>query len=134
MIKQKFGICPDCHDDKSKPVIAGRCQYHYWKSKSKKPPKASPTRIRPISKSHAKELRIYSKVRKEYLSVNTRCMAGLSDCTGKSTEVHHTAKRGKNLNVVSTFMAVCHSCHMKIEVMAIDESVKRGLRIRYTLA
>ena len=29
-IKQKWGICKDCNNDKEVPLIAGRCQHHYW--------------------------------------------------------------------------------------------------------
>lgn len=28
-IQQKIGICKDCSDGNIKPLIAGRCQYHY---------------------------------------------------------------------------------------------------------
>lgn len=36
-IKQKTGICPDCPEGKGEqPVIAGRCQYHYWKHRNGK--------------------------------------------------------------------------------------------------
>jgi len=31
MIKQKTGVCIDCDNGKIVPLIAKRCQYHYWK-------------------------------------------------------------------------------------------------------
>lgn len=35
MIKQKIGQCIDCEDGPNKPIIAGRCQYHYWGYRNK---------------------------------------------------------------------------------------------------
>lgn len=34
-IKQKKGKCLDCTDDTEKPLIAGRCQNHYWQHRAK---------------------------------------------------------------------------------------------------
>lgn len=34
-IKQKTGQCIDCEDGPDKPLIAGRCQFHYWKHRNK---------------------------------------------------------------------------------------------------
>lgn len=36
-------------------------------------------------------------------------------CGAQATDIHHKAKRGKNLNNVDTWMAVCRKCHNRIE-------------------
>ena len=36
-------------------------------------------------------------------------------CDNPATDIHHKARRGKNLNNTETWMAVCRPCHMKIE-------------------
>lgn len=52
----------------------------------------------------------YTRLKKEYLSKHTICQCKMSGCTLKATDVHH--KRGRlYLEDISTFMAVCRSCH-----------------------
>jgi hypothetical protein len=36
-------------------------------------------------------------------------------CNEPATDIHHKARRGKNLNNEETWMSVCRRCHMKIE-------------------
>lgn len=36
MLKYKTGLCPLCTDGKEKPLIAGKCHYHYWNEKRQK--------------------------------------------------------------------------------------------------
>ena len=134
MIKPKTGQCPSCNDGKDKPLIAGYCQYHYWQSKRKPIQLKRPKPIRKISKKLSKEQRIYSGKRLIFLSENRFCQAKIDGCTHLSTEVHHKGKRGKNLNNVDTWMAVCRSCHDKIETMGIDDAVLKGFRIRINSA
>lgn len=72
------------------------------------------TPIRRVSKKHAAELRVYSGLRAKFLAERPYCEARL--CLGSlATEVHHTAKRGKNLNNVETWLPVCRPCHTYIE-------------------
>lgn len=81
------------------------------------------TRLRPISDKRAKEQAEYRKLRKEYLSLNRTCEAGItlvandidSKCTKWATQVHHRYKRRKNLNNVNTWLPVCFNCHKWIE-------------------
>jgi hypothetical protein len=85
------------------------------------------TRIRAVSKKHAKGLREYFKVRAEYMAEHRACEAGpvilgaklppeyrLPKCTGFSVEVHHVAGRGPNLSNTDTFCATCKDCHVFI--------------------
>lgn len=72
--------------------------------------------IRRLSKKRAAENRKYLKLRTEFLVANMVCQAGLPGCTINALFVHHQRGRiGANLTDVSNFLAVCHSCHQKIE-------------------
>jgi len=57
----------------------------------------------------------YSKLRSAFLVVHSICQAKLVGCTGKATDVHHKAGRGENHLNISTWLAVCRSCHRWIE-------------------
>jgi hypothetical protein len=41
----KTGICQICDDDTHKPLISGKCKFHYWNSKSKKKAKEKPSKV-----------------------------------------------------------------------------------------
>lgn len=71
--------------------------------------------IRKFSKKRAAENRKYSTLRKQFLE-DKECEAGLEGCTGMASEVHHKKGRiGENFLDVSTWLAVCHHCHIEIE-------------------
>ena len=36
-------------------------------------------------------------------------------CSRLSNQIHHRKGRGKHLNIVASWMAVCHICHERIE-------------------
>ena len=66
-------------------------------------------RLNPVSKKHKVELAEYSKKRKVYLLRNPHCEI----CGVMATDIHHKARRGKNLNNEETWMPVCRLCHNK---------------------
>lgn len=68
-----------------------------------------------VSKKLAKGLREYSKNRDTFLQENPICQLKFIGCEVRATEVHHSAKRGKNLNNVETFMSACGHCHGILE-------------------
>lgn len=68
-------------------------------------------RLNPVSKKHKVELAEYSKKRKVYLLCNPHCEI----CGVMATDIHHKARRGKNLNNEETWMPVCRPCHNYIE-------------------
>ena len=68
-------------------------------------------RINRVSDRHKKELDEYSKKRKEYFMLHHFCEV----CNEPACDIHHKARRGKNLNNQDTWMAVCRKCHNKIE-------------------
>lgn len=49
------------------------------------------------------------------MMANPMCQAKLIGCSGEATDVHHKAGRGENLLKISTWIAVCRSCHTYIE-------------------
>ncbi len=64
-----------------------------------------------VSDKHRKELKEYSKIRYDYFMLNHFCEI----CGEAATDIHHKARRGKNLNNTETWMPVCRPCHMRIE-------------------
>lgn len=76
------------------------------------------TPLRRVSKKKAKDNRLYTQLRKTFLGLNPYCQANLPPetvfCTHYATECHHVFKRGKYLNVTSTWLALCRNCHQWI--------------------
>ena len=81
------------------------------------------TPLRRVSLKQAKKLEAYRKLRTEFLHENRLCEAGLvfaaegieTGCTKWATQIHHRAKRGKNLNNTATWLPCCARCHEYIE-------------------
>jgi hypothetical protein len=71
------------------------------------------TPLKRVSKKHQAELVIYRKLRAEYLQNHPTC--AFVGCSSQATDVHHVCKRGKNLNNVETWRALCRECHMYVE-------------------
>jgi hypothetical protein len=107
--KQK--ICAGCNQPKyiwkshGKEKYCKECWYNIEKPKS----------IPKISEKMKDIREEYTKKRIAFLSMFPNCQAKLVDCTHKSTDVHHKAGRGENHNKISTWLAVCRSCHTWIE-------------------
>lgn len=100
---------------------------HIWKSHGKEkyckecwysmePPK----KISPVSKKMRETMDEYSKKRAAFLVVHSKCQAKLVGCTGEATDVHHKAGRGENHLKISTWLAVCRSCHSWIELNPLE--------------
>ena len=76
--------------------------------------KAKPKPIKQRSAKRIKDDRVYLKLRSEYLEHNPLCEARLSQCTGVSTEIHHThsgTDRNKYYLITPSWMGVCRNCH-----------------------
>lgn len=116
-IQPKTGPCLDC--GKTRPLIAGRCRYHYWLHRNAVKQKGEPRifkprkPVKPMSKTQRQRIAKYSLVRAEYLANNPVCEARVWNvCVGRATQVHHLQGRiGKNLLDNGKFMAVCDQCH-----------------------
>ncbi len=80
-------------------------------------------RIPPISEKKKHELKVYKKIRDQFLNENTIC----EKCLEKhSDQVHHQKGRQGHLLIdTSYFMAVCAPCHRHIEENPL-ESLKMG--------
>jgi hypothetical protein len=72
-----------------------------------------------INKRSRKMTTVMSEVKKLYslfLKKNTTCQVNTDECTRVATDVHHRKGRGKNqIADATTWMAVCRSCHNRIE-------------------
>jgi hypothetical protein len=83
-----------------------------------------------ISKKLAREQRKYSGpggTREQHLSEHPICQLKLQVCTGKATQIHHSARRGKNLNNKETFLSACAECHDFVEFrMSAAECREKG--------
>lgn len=64
-----------------------------------------------VSKKHKAELAVYSDKRKAYLLRNPYCEV----CGCLASQIHHKARRGKNLNNEETWMSICDPCHKRVE-------------------
>ena len=64
----------------------------------------------------------YSKLRKEFLQNHPMCHAKIYKCSLQATDVHHKKGRGTHHLDVSTWLPVCRSCHMWIEVHPLEAS------------
>ena len=95
MIKQKIGKCSECEQSApEQPLIAGKCQRHYWQFRSTKWKKSEPKERKPIqkfSKKREKENREYTIKRLQFLAQpeNLRCPITKE----KATDIHHVMKR-----------------------------------------
>lgn len=56
------------------------------------------------------EMMLYKTARELYLNENPNCEV----CGNFASDIHHKAKRGKNLCNMETFMSVCRMCHNRI--------------------
>jgi hypothetical protein len=71
------------------------------------------TPLKRISDKHKAELVSYRKLRDDYLRFHPTCE--FVGCFRKATDIHHKEKRGKNLNNVETWCALCRPHHVYIE-------------------
>lgn len=78
--------------------------------------KEKPKPIKKLSLKRGKQNKEYLTLRKVYLENNPTCAVKLKGCTKVSTEIHHAEKRtGFRLTDVLNFVAICRSCHTKVE-------------------
>lgn len=108
-IKVKTGQCPECPKGVDKPLIGGKCQYHYWQGKKKPLPK--PTKpIRPRSKKRAAQERVYAKKRERIAQEEHVCQ--YPGCGRMADEIHHAqGRQGEMLNREEYFVFLCREHH-----------------------
>lgn len=95
----------------------GFCLYHQnLRLDKKKSSKKKALRIKPISDKQAERLKEYKVARGLYLADHPTCEAKFEGCLRDANQVHHKRGRlGSLLTDANHFLAVCHSCHVKIE-------------------
>ena len=120
MIKQKIGKCSECEQSApEQPLIAGKCQRHYWQFRSKQWKKSEPKERKPIpkfSKKREKENREYTIKRLQFLAQpeNLRCF--IEGCNNKADTIEHSAGRiGKNFLDVTTWRPCCNFHNLELE-------------------
>ena len=119
------------HEECSYPVFSnGYCRKHQYLRTDKKKPKKS---INPFSEKMLEGLKVYKQKRLIYLEAHPNCQAKVNnECTKISTQIHHRAGRvGEKLTDEKNFLAVCHHCHVYIELHPIEAkekgwSIERG--------
>lgn len=83
-----------------------------------------------VSKKMKTQLKTYSQKRKEHLNKHPDCQIKLKDiCKNDraTNSIHHSAKRGSNLNKELTYLTACIPCHHHIESV-MSASDRRHLR------
>lgn len=63
-----------------------------------------------VSARHAKELTKYQQAKREHFALNPFCVI----CGFGADDIHHMAKRGKNLCNKDTFLSLCRRCHCEV--------------------
>lgn len=64
--------------------------------------------MRPLSPKRARQMRLYYKLRRDFLTLTPSC----ARCGWPATQVHHKRGRvGELLTEVQHFLAVCDGCH-----------------------
>lgn len=72
--------------------------------------------MKKISEKLSEELYLYGIMRLRFLGVFNKCQASLRWCQFKASQVHHKKGRGLYLLDLHTWLAVCPSCHQRIEL------------------
>jgi hypothetical protein len=104
-------------------------QAEYWKNYKERnrnkyqikrsPLKRKPVKINPVSKSLAKALREYEKVKAEFFKEVKVCQ--FPGCESEELTLHHARGRiGKNLTDRSTFRGLCEYHHRHCELHPIE--------------
>lgn len=113
-IQTKLKICDKCHTFKLiwKNFEGKRYCKECWNNIKFPIPKSIKKKSDKLKKKEGE----YHKVRLEYLNIHQTCEARLPGCTKYATDIHHKKGRGIYLTDVSTFLAVCRTCHNFIEL------------------
>ena len=116
MIKQKLGKCSECEPSApEQPLIAGKCQRHYWQFRSKQWKKSEPKEKKPIPRRSKKKIiedLQYSVLRKEFLEKPENKICKINGMP--TTEIHHKycgKNRAKYYLDTSTWLAVNRDSH-----------------------
>lgn len=114
---RETGLCASCSLDDRKSERAEAKPVKVYQM-----PRMSPKR--------KEDNKTYAVLSAEHLKEHPDCQIKLVGCTNQGNVVHHTAKRGKNLNVKRYFKTACVYCHNFIETrMSAHERREKGYLI-----
>lgn len=113
-----------CQSEKCNHPVWGKgyCKSHQFKRSDFKPRQRDQKPIRKVSKKMSSELKLYSKLRREFLEANPFCAVYPNL---PATDIHHKKGRGKYLNDTSTWLSVSREGHQRIEMFPV-EAKERG--------
>ena len=120
MIQVKKKICDGCETEQ---VIWKNhngnkyCRQCWLRDNSAPLPKKLPKPIKPKSDKKSIQDQLYTVLRNKFFQDdnNKSCKARLEGCTLVASDVHHMKGRGEYQNDVSTWIALCRSCHNYVE-------------------
>lgn len=96
-------------------------------------PVAPRQKVNKVSKKRKVLNAEYSILREQFLIDHPNCELKLQGCTGKSTQVHHTASgwnKSTNLNNVKTWRASCDHCNQFLhDKISAQEARELGLKV-----
>lgn len=92
------------------------CKQCWSKEYSTPLSKKAPKPIKPKADKQDPLDKLYSIIRKDFLSLHSGCQARLQGCSLQSTDVHHKKGRGLYYLDKTTWLSVCRSCHNWIEL------------------
>lgn len=130
-MQAKMKLCSGCNTEQYIWKSIGRekyCKSCAYKLKTGEANQLKRTPLSPRSSKKAKEDAVYTKLRKDYLTINPVCEARLPQCTGVATDIHHKKGRGKYYLITTTWMSACRKCHEWIETNPV-EAVELGFTI-----
>ena len=119
MINIKLKLCSSCNKEQLIWRSIGKdkyCRQCWLKDNSTPLPKKVLKPIKPKADKQDPLDKLYSIMRKDFLSLHPGCQARLKDCTLQSTDVHHKKGRGLHYLDKLTWLSVCRSCHTWIEL------------------
>lgn len=110
---QELGLCASCGLEKRKSERYER------KIKVVKP-------VKKVTDKRADELKLYPKLKRQFLDHKMICEFRFEGCTITSTQPHHTSLSAKNFLNTKTWIACCLSCHKKCESLPAEERREKG--------
>ena len=130
MMKAKKKICSGCETEQYIWKTIGRDRYCKDCAGRITPAKKIPAK----SSKKAGEDQVYSKLRKDYLTLHPVCRAKIPGCTNVATDVHHKYSgkdRSKYYLITTTWMPVCRSCHNAIhDKLSAEEAIELGFKYK----
>lgn len=122
-------FCGSCNRTHRK-VAQNRVKEQQKKELRLSKPMPTRSKVKPVSDKQKERLDEYKVLRWEYLIAHPKCEMRLIGCEDTATEIHHTAGRGKQLNVVSSWKATCRHCHSTLhDKLSASEARGKGLKL-----